>query len=69
MIDHQRPIDHRPAFERTGTSSLVELLDRVLDGGVVVDADIIIALAGVDLLRLDLRLLLAPMDEWPHLMV
>lgn len=43
-----------------GTTSLVDLLDRVLARGAVVSGDLIIALAGVDLLHLDLRLLLAP---------
>lgn len=42
------------------TASLVDLLDRVLGRGAAVSGDLVIALAGVDLLRLDLRLLLAP---------
>lgn len=39
-------------------SSLVDLLDRVIDGGAMVSGDVLIALAGVDLIRLDLRLML-----------
>jgi hypothetical protein len=42
------------------TTSLVDLLDRVIGGGAAVSGDIIIALAGIDLVRLDLRLVLAP---------
>ncbi|MBX6388111.1 MAG: gas vesicle protein [Frankia sp.] len=38
--------------------SLSDLLDRVVDSGVVVSGDVVIGLAGVDLIRLDLRLLL-----------
>jgi hypothetical protein len=38
--------------------SLSDLLDRVVDAGAVVSGDVIIGLAGVDLIRLDLRLLL-----------
>ncbi|WP_007506978.1 MULTISPECIES: gas vesicle protein GvpJ [Pseudofrankia] len=38
--------------------SLPDLLDRVVDRGVVVNGDVVIGLAGVDLIRLDLRLLL-----------
>ncbi|MDT3446375.1 gas vesicle protein [Pseudofrankia sp. BMG5.37] len=38
--------------------SLSDLLDRVVDRGAVVSGDVIIGLAGVDLIRLDLRLLL-----------
>ncbi|MFD2415129.1 gas vesicle protein GvpJ [Amycolatopsis pigmentata] len=37
---------------------LVDLLDRVLDRGAVITGDVIISLAGIDLIRLDLRLLL-----------
>ena len=40
-------------------ASLVDLLDRVVQRGVVVNGDLIISLAGVDLIRLDLRLLLS----------
>jgi hypothetical protein len=39
--------------------SLVDLLDRLVDTGVVVDGNVIIALADVDLIRLDLRALVA----------
>jgi hypothetical protein len=39
--------------------SLVDLLDRLVDTGVVVDGNVLIALAGVDLIRLDLRALVA----------
>lgn len=44
-------------------TSLVDLLDRVVARGAVVNGDVIITLAGVDLIRLDLRLLLAAVDE------
>lgn len=48
--------------EPTTDTSLVDLLDRVVDRGVVVSGDVIISLAGIDLIRLDLRLLLAGID-------
>jgi hypothetical protein len=38
--------------------ALVDLLDRVVERGAVVTGDVVIALAGVDLIRLDLRVLL-----------
>lgn len=38
--------------------ALVEVLDRVVDGGAVVSGDLVVSLAGVDLIRVDLRLLL-----------
>lgn len=41
----------------TALDGLVETLDRVLDGGAAVAGDVIVSVAGVDLLRVDLRLL------------
>ena len=49
-----------------GTSSgtsLVELLDRVVHRGAYVSGDVVICLAGIDLVRLDLRLLLTAVGE------
>ncbi|HLM05407.1 MAG TPA: gas vesicle protein GvpJ [Blastococcus sp.] len=42
----------------SGGTSLVELLDRVVHRGAYVGGDVVISLAGIDLVRLDLRLLL-----------
>ena len=39
--------------------TLLELLDRVLDRGVVLSGDITLCVADVDLVQLDLRLLLS----------
>lgn len=47
---------------RTATTSIVDLLDRVVYRGAAVNGDVVIALAGVDLVRLDLRMLLAAVD-------
>ncbi|MQA11244.1 MAG: gas vesicle protein [Pseudonocardiaceae bacterium] len=47
-------------------TSIVDLLDRVVDRGAVLSGDAIISLAGVDLIRLDLRLLLIGVDEALH---
>ena len=43
-------------------AQIVDLLDRILDRGVVIDADIVISLAGVPLVGLKLRLDLAGME-------
>src|SRR3989304_4487465 len=48
-------MEHRQA-------TLVDLLDRVLDHGLVIDADIIICLAGVPLIGVNLRAALAGME-------
>jgi hypothetical protein len=52
----QRPI-------RTG---VVDLLDRVVYRGAAVHGDVVIPLAGVDLLRLDLRALLTAAHAEPR---
>lgn len=44
-------------------SGLVDLLDRVVRQGAVINGDVIITLAGVDLVRLNLRLLLRGIHE------
>lgn len=43
-------------------ATLVDLLDRILDRGLLLNADIIISLAGVPLIGLNLRVALAGMD-------
>jgi hypothetical protein len=43
--------------------ALVDLLDRVLDTGVVVSGEVILSLADVDLVYLNLRLLLASVES------
>jgi hypothetical protein len=40
--------------------ALVDLVDRLIDGGVVLTGDVLLSLAGVDLVYLGLRLVLAP---------
>ena len=47
---------------RNTHATLVDLLDRVLDKGLVINADIIISLAGVPLIGVNLRAALAGMD-------
>lgn len=44
-------------------STLGEILERVLDKGVVVAGDIMISLAGVELLTIKIRLLIASVDK------
>lgn len=54
------------AVEHVGAGedlALVDLLDRLIDGGVVLTGDIILSVADVDLVYLGLRLVLAPARE------
>jgi hypothetical protein len=43
--------------------SLIDLLDRLLQGGIVIQGDLTLAAAEIDLVRLDLRLLVAAIDK------
>lgn len=44
------------------SGTLVDLLDRVLDGGLVINADIVITLAGIPLVGVTLRAAVAGME-------
>ena len=44
-------------------SALADILDRILDNGVVIAGDVTICLVGVELLSIRLRLLIASVDR------
>ena len=46
---------------------LVDLLDRMVDRGVILVGDLTISVADVDLIYLGLRVLLAPVERLPEL--
>ncbi|GAA4226607.1 hypothetical protein GCM10022254_12120 [Actinomadura meridiana] len=43
--------------------ALVDLLDRLLAGGVVITGDLVISIAGVDLVRVSLRALITTIHD------
>jgi len=51
---------------RTGASvaqvSLIDLLDRLLQGGIVIQGDIVLSAADIDLVKVDLALVIAAVD-------
>ncbi|AGB25745.1 Gas vesicle protein [Mycobacterium sp. JS623] len=51
------------AMNATEDVALVDLLDRLLGGGVVVVGDLTISLADVDLVHIDLRALISSVDK------
>jgi len=55
-------IDHR-RLSATQSATLVDLLDRVLDKGLVVAGDVSISLANVELLTIRVRLLVCSIDK------
>lgn len=42
--------------------ALIDLLDRLLQGGVAIQGDITLSAAGIDLVALDLRVVIAAID-------
>jgi len=49
-------------FSEQRSSSLCELLDRVLNTGVVATGDIVISVAGIDLIYVNLQLLVTSVE-------
>lgn len=45
-------------------SSLAEVLDRILDKGIVIDAYVIVSLVGIELLAVELRAVIASVETW-----
>ena len=57
-------MQHSPAIARsTGTDTLADILERVLDKGLVITGDIRIKLADIELLTINIRLLIASVDK------
>jgi len=46
------------------SSSLVEVIDRILDKGVVVDAWVRLSLVGIELLAIEARVVIASVETW-----
>jgi hypothetical protein len=49
---------------QSGTPTLIDVLDRILDKGIVVDAWLRISLVGIDLLTVEARVVLASFDTY-----
>ena len=53
------------AVERTPSgSSLIDVLDRVLDKGIVIDAWVRVSLVGIDLVTVEARIVVASIDTY-----
>jgi hypothetical protein len=54
-----------PAVERApGGTSLIDVLDRVLDKGIVVDAWVRVSLVGIDLITVEARIVVASIETY-----
>lgn len=66
MSSSQSPLRYggRPSLDnRSDSTSLAELLERILDKGIVIAGDISISLVDIELLTIKLRLLIASVDK------
>jgi hypothetical protein len=52
-----------PVERRARNVALIDLLDRLLQGGVVISGDLTLAAADIDLVKVDLRILVAAIDK------
>ena len=53
------------AIEKSvASSSIAEVVDRVLDKGVVVDAFVRVALVGIELISIEVRAVVASVETW-----
>lgn len=48
----------------TDTSSLAEVVDRILDKGVVIDVWACVSLVGIQLLTIEARVVIASVETW-----
>jgi gas vesicle structural protein len=48
---------------RHDEQTLVDVLDRILDRGVVIAGDVVLSVAGIDLVHLELKLRLQGLDQ------
>ena len=48
----------------TNASSLAEVLDRILDKGIVIDAFVRVSLVGIELVSIEARVVIASVETW-----
>ncbi|HEY7125744.1 MAG TPA: gas vesicle protein [Ktedonobacterales bacterium] len=62
-VDADQPIGPNRRVGATQTANLGEILERVLDKGIVIAGDITISLGEVEILNIKVRLLIASIDK------
>ena len=53
-----------PVERAPGGTSLIDVLDRILDKGIVIDAWVRISLVGIDLITVEARVVVASIDTY-----
>ncbi|MFC4167923.1 gas vesicle protein [Teichococcus aestuarii] len=66
-MSHSATLERPPALPQQ--QSLVEVLDRLLETGVVLDGQLVLSVAGVDLVQISLRALLSSVEAASRMMM
>lgn len=61
---HERPTYAHPIRRETSSTGLYDVLDLILDKGIVIDVWIRVSLVGIELLTIDLRVVIASVDTY-----
>ena len=61
-VTHQRPTNRY--IDRPSPSSLADVIDTILDKGLVIDIYIRVSLVGIELLTIDARIVIASVDTY-----
>lgn len=48
----------------TDSSSLAEVIDRILDKGIVIDAFVRVSLVGIEIITVEARVVIASVETW-----
>ena len=51
-------------MKSTNSSSLAEVVDRILDKGIVIDAWVKVSLVGIELITIEARVVVASVETW-----
>jgi len=60
----ERKVNNMAVEKAIGSSSLVEVIDRILDKGVVVDAWVRVSLVGIEILAIEARVVVASVETY-----
>lgn len=61
VTQHSR---RNPALDRPQSSSLADVLDTILDKGLVIDVFVRVSLVGIEILTIDARIVIASVDTY-----
>ena len=63
ILNGSRPETRRPGGSAQASNNLADLLERVLDKGIIIAGDITLCLGEIELLQIKVRLLIASVDK------